>query len=230
MSRYPVSHLFSSVHFDLAASAFALTASLKKWGSEASFSGSLITGVQLFSLTALFDRALRLTLGKEGKKGEASFKTGAIHALLEEGLYAGVLLTQSSWWMIPRFGASLFTGMTAARSLLNRTHTASPKEGFSQDTRIGFAWAIARESLLLTLSPTYSQPLLVAADSAVFALSEVCPFQKSKAIPKFSGVWFSKVLSSAFFRATANTAALAKGITASLAQHLLFNASRTLPD
>lgn len=194
----------------------------------AGFLGSSFRGIQGFAISSIFDKTARFFLAANTQKEPSSIHTTLFHPIIEEAIYSGVLLTQSKAWMIPRFAAALFTGMTAARALTGWVSPERNKQGLTPDTKIGFLWAISRELLLLSF-PQSSIPLLFL-DSSVFALAEVCPTKEQPALPKFSSAWSYKVLSSAFFRLTANTVAKTHGIVASIAQHLLFNISRNLQE
>jgi len=213
----------SSKLFDL--SAYAIGGASFYWNpAGASFLNSSLRGVQAFAISSVFDKAIRSLLARNVQGELNSARTTLLDPFIEEAIYSGILLTQSDAWMIPRFAAALFTGMTAARTLTGRVTPEQNKQGFTPDTKISFLWAISRELLLLTI-PQSSIPLTLL-DSCVFALAEVCPKNEHLGLPKFSSAWSYKVLSSVFFRITANTVATTHGMAASIAQHLLFNISQ----
>lgn len=195
-----------------------------KTGSAGPFS----RGVQAFALVSIFDKAMRALFTNKARQQKTSFTETIAAPFIEEAAYSGVLLTQSKIWMIPRWAVALFTGMTAARSLTGRVTPQKDQQNFTLDAKIGFLWAIAREFLLWTLPASPALIVLTTLDSCVFALAEVCPKEDSRELPPFSGAWSYKVLTAAFFRFTANTAAKTQGIAAPLLQHLLWNISRAL--
>ncbi len=217
--------LVSSKNFDF--SAYVAAAASAYWGGTTGtcLIDSFLRGTQSFAIVSVFDKALRSLLVRNTEAQAISVKQTLVNPFVEEALYSGVLLTQSRMWIIPRFAASLITGMTAARSLTGRVTPEQNSQGLTPDTKIGFLWAISRELLLFSVaSPTLSA-VLIAADSCIFALAEVCPKQGEPDLPKFSSPWSYKVISSAFFRFTANRVAQTHGMVASIAQHLLFNIS-----
>jgi hypothetical protein len=215
--------------FHLSAYSVAAAASFYDWSSgETSVSSSLVRGAQLFAIASVFDRAVKYVLARHAKPENITPTTTLFAPFAEECMYSGVLLTQSIAWMIPRLAVAFFTGITAARSLTGRVTAEQNKQGFTPDTKIGFLWALSRELLLWTLPSPLLPSALIAADSCVFALAEVCPKTGHPEVPKFSREWSYKVLSSAFFRATANVAALTHGMVASIGEHLLFNISHAL--
>jgi hypothetical protein len=213
-----------SDRFDIGATAVAVGLTI------AGINSSLVRGLQCFSLANIADRAARRAIPSEVVKREPTLQNVLVNPLIEEAIYSGILLPQGPVWMIPRIGVALFTGMTAARALFGRVEPQQNAPGLTLDTKIGLAWSLAREVLCSALPSVYSIPLLVSADSIVFGLSEVCPSKEDPGPPQFSRVWYCKALSGAFFRATANTAALSFGIAASITQHLIFNFSRVLPE
>ena len=209
--------------FDLSAYAIA-GASYYLVPSGVNFVSSCFCGVQAFAISSVFDKAVRAVLVKNGQGEDYSARTMLFDPFIEEGIYSGVLLTQSNAWMIPRLLAALFTGTTAARALTGQATPEQNKKWLTLDMKIGFLWAISRELILLTI-PQSSIPLILL-DSCVFALAEVCPKNEHPGLPKFGPEWSYKVVSSAFFRVTANTVATMHGISASITQHLLFNISQ----
>lgn len=209
----------TSSRFDVAASLCASAAYFTKWGT-----GSLIKGLQAFTVVNCVDRLMRSALANDVPKAPTPFK-GIIVPFFEEGLYSGILLTNSKAWMIPRFASALILGMTALRGLVQPVTQGA---GFTLDTKLAFIWAMTREAILFSLPREYSLPLLLVADSATFALCEVCGTKDRPGPPKFSNPWIYKTISAAFFRAVANYVALEEGLPASITQHLLFNFSRSL--
>lgn len=208
------SKLFDFSAYSVAAASYFLAP------STANFVNSSLCGVQAFALSSIFDRAVRRAFVQNANGQQPSARMTLLDPLIEEAMYSGILLTQTNAWIVPRFFAALCTGTTAARALTSEQN----KQGITLDTKIGFIWAVSRE-LLLTTVPEPSIPL-IALDSCVFALAEVCPKGQHPGLSKFGRGWSYKVISSAFFRATANTVASSHGISASITQHLLFNISR----
>lgn len=187
---------------------------------------SSVHGLQAFAVSSIFDKIARSSLANNIQEAPNSIHATLLSPIIEEAVYSGILLTQSNAYLIPRFASALATGMTAARALTGPVTPKQNKQGFTIDTKIGFLWAISRE-LLLQLFPHSAIPLTLL-DSSVFALAEVSPPNNQPGLPKFSTPWLYKVLSSAFFRLTANTVATTHGIVASIIQHSLFNMSQTL--
>lgn len=216
----------TSKQFDVAISCVSVVSYFGGFGSSGTLSKSIWRGLQSFSVVSYVDLLARMVLAKNVEKKELSLSKGAMNAVAEEGVYSGILLTSNYAWIIPRFGAAVATGITAARTLVGKIEKESA--GLTLDSKIGLAWAAAREFLLLSFPEHYAMPLLIAADSIVFGLAEVCPSKENPGPPKFSRIWSYKVLSATFFRAVANVVALETGLVSSIAQHVLFNFSRTL--
>jgi len=215
-------HSPASKLFRLAAYSVAGASAIYEWSYGAP-TNSVLRGVQYFALTSVFDQAARYLLARNAKPQSNHICTVVFAPLIEECMYSGVLLTESASWLIPRWAAAFFTGVTAARALTGRVTPEQNKQGFTPDTKIGFLWSISREVLLQTLPAGWSFGTLLLADSCVFALAEVCPSAKTAELPKFQKEWTYKVLSAAFFRLAANTVAKTHGIAASITQHWLFN-------
>lgn len=193
------------------------------------FGRSILQGLKYGSLAMVVDRVMRALIAENVNKVEGSLEERVVSPLVEEGLYSGILATQSLAWSIPRFFAASLTSMTAARALMQEENSSQViKSKLTLDTKIGFVFAAVREVMLLTMTPAYSIPISVAADSIVFGLSEVCSSKKVKAPEKWSRNWSYKLLTSIFFRLTANTASQREGLLAATVQHLVFNFSRTL--
>lgn len=185
---------------------------------------SFIRGVQVFSIASIFDRAMRsLFLPENSSQKPCSLSMALTHPIVEESIYSGILSTQNRYFSIFRFGTALLTGMTAARALAGPVTEEDNKQGLTLDTKIGFVWAIVRETMTCAL-PSESFLFLNLADSFVFALSEVCP-KKGEAGLDVSAHWFYKVVFSAVFRFVHNEAARTNGIFTAMVSHLLFNFS-----
>lgn len=180
-------------------------------------------GVQSFAITLIFDKTVKALFARDVQASDISLQDAFVSPIVEEMMYSGILLTSSAAWMIPRFFVSLITGMTAARALTGRVTAEQNQEGLTLDTKIGVLFAVFREALACSLPVSTRSVVLVISDSCVFALSEVCPKEGVPDTPRFSSAWSYKVISSAFFRLTANTVAKAYGIAASITQHLSFN-------
>ncbi len=190
-----------------------------------SWSGNFfIQGIRGFALANLADRALRRMLLKKIEIKEEPILKGAASALIEEGLYSGILLTPGRWGTIPRFAVSLVLGATAARAVIK----ISPAK-ITRDNQLGFLWAVFREIAFTCLPTRIAIPFLIAEDSAVYGLSAVCP-TKSHSLIKHSPEWIYKSLSARMFRVVANSFALYAGFGSSAVQHLLFNFSRSFPE
>ncbi len=213
-------HSPASKLFRFAAYSVAGVSAVYEWTYGAP-TNSVLRGIQYFALTSIFDQATRYFLARNAKPQSNHICTVVFAPVIEEFAYSGILLTESSSWMIPRWAAAFFTGVTAARALTGRVTPEQNKQGFTRDTKIGFLWAISREILLLTLPAKLSFGTLLLADSCVFALAEVCPSTKTEELPPRE--WTYKVISAAFFRLAANSVAKTHGIAASLTQHWLFN-------
>jgi membrane protease YdiL (CAAX protease family) len=206
--------------FEVAATALAGASYYCNWGSGGKISENLFRGVQCFAISNGVDRLAQLIFPTNAKPAEAPFIGGMLHAVVEEIIYAGILQTENYLWMFPRFAFSLITGMRAVKGVVEIPQDAPAP---AIDLKIGFLWAIVREVLLQSLPKSYSTPLLIAADSSVFALIEIVPL---KSAPLEARRY--KALSAFFFRALANIAAQKTGLEASLTQHILFNISRSL--
>ncbi len=192
----------------------------------ASYAGNfLIQGTRAFALVNLADRALRNILLRKFETVKEPFFKGARDALIEEGLYSGILSTRSAGWAIPRFAVSLIAGATAARSQIEEIEAPH----FTLDNRVGFLWAVFRELSLWCLPARISIPFLIAEDSAIYGLGAVCP-TKNSALAVSSPVWMYKNLSARIFRVVAALITLHAGCGAAAVQHLLFNFSRSLPE
>lgn len=208
----------------LALSGLSLMGEYVSGGGNSSF----IRGVQFYTIATCIDRLSLYLFAPEAFNSNPRLINGVISAFTEEFLYSGILLSTSTFGMIPRLAAALFTGMTAARTLYGRAEI-NPKNGFTIDTKIGFAWALAREAIIWSFHESYALPFLILTDSAVFALAELSPSSNNNVPVKYTSPWVGKCISAYFFRMTANYAALRAGLGASLTQHLLFNLSRSYP-
>lgn len=215
--------LWISERFDFAIS---LLAAASFWIPHAGIGTLLIQGIRGFACANLADRVLRQIFLENKESREEPFLQGALHAVIEQGLYAGILQTRSSIWAIPRFATSLFLGATAARTF--EPFPSSLVSGISRDQRWGFVWAILREIASCYTPLKYFVPLLIAADSAVSGLCEVCPQKGRPFLPRYNAQWTYKVFSRAIFQAAANLAAVRAGFISAMVQHLLFNFSRSL--
>jgi len=215
--------LWTSERFDIALSLFAAASF---WIPHSGIGTLLVQGIRGFACANLADRVLRQIFLENRESCGESFYYGSVSAVIEQGLYAGILQTRSSVWAIPRVAISLFLGATAARAL--EPLPSSLVAGISQDQKWGFVWAILREIASSYTPLKYSVPFLVAADSAVSGLCEVCPQKGKPSLQKYSAQWTYKVFSRAIFQVTANLAAIRAGFISAIVQHLLFNFSRSL--
>ena len=220
---------WTSDRFDLAVSAFAM-ASL--FAPQLSYGQFLIKGMQGFAVANLADRCLRRYFLPPMDLPGNSVLPGSVSALVEEGVYNGLLNLQGAWGTIVRLPLSWVVGEAAGRSLLETEKKQDEKAGgFSAAAKIGALWAGFREIAFSWVPAPLSAPLLIGADSAVYALGEVCPKQNSVLrLPAFGREWTYKVLSAGIFRGVANFVGLQSGISAAVVQHILFNFSRALPE
>ncbi|PIS00709.1 MAG: hypothetical protein COT84_06155 [Chlamydiae bacterium CG10_big_fil_rev_8_21_14_0_10_35_9] len=220
----------TSLAFDLGTASFATILHFTGQASHKNVIGTISQGLKYFSIASAIDRIARLSLCKENTyPGQLSLKSGIMISVVEEALYSGILQSNSTLTLLPRFVTSLVLGMTATRGITRKAETTK----IGLDTKIGLVWAVAREILLHTLPMYYAAPTLTIADSIVFSLAEVCPPQnsdKNLTLEKYSSNWFYKVSSSFFFRITANVAVKNSGFLAALTQHTFFNISRSLPN
>ena len=119
----------SSKVFDLSAYVVVAASTYWSFSNGTRLIDGFFRGVQSFAIVSIFDKALRCLLARNVKAEVPSVKT-ILSPFIEETIWSGVLLTQSKIWMIPRFAASLITGMTAARSLTGRVATEQNRQGF----------------------------------------------------------------------------------------------------
>lgn|GEM_PF-2360457 len=215
---------WTSDRFDLAVSALAVASFFIP---QCEYGGSLVKGLQGFAMANLADRCLRrFFLPSFEKRGEPLL-AGAVNAILEEGIYGGILQIRAGWGALFRFPVSWALGESAARSIVS---VEEKPVGFSSAAKIGALWAAFREMLNWTPG-SVSTPLLIAGDSAVCGLIGVCPKKKAALrLPVLSREWTYKVLSGGVFRGIANCVAFQSGFLAAAVQHVLFNFSRSLPE
>lgn len=218
----------TSLSFDVAVTAVALTSCFVPWTPEKGTAASkILTGVRSFALANLADRYFRRLLPPVGKK-EPSLVIAIGSAVAEGVLYSVVLRTNTLKWAIPRFVASLVLGKIAAYTFYPPVNTTEKPTGFTKDTFVGFAWAVAREGL--TLVPgRFCSYLLIAADSVISGLVEVSPTSLNP-LPRFSYHWVYRSISACAFRAIADVARLYNGPVTAITQQVVFNISRALPD
>ncbi len=215
---------WTSERFDLAITALAAASF---WLPHAGAGTLLVQGLRSFACVNLADRVFqRIFLEVREKKGGPLLQ-GSIHALIEQGIYAGILQTTSPIWALPRFAVSLILGATAVRSL--DPSSIALAFGISRDNRWGFVWAIFREIASFFAPVKYSVPLLLAADSLISGFCEVCPLKGKLSLIQYETEWIYKVFSRTVFQGIANLLAIRMGFVSSLVQHLLFNFSRSFP-
>lgn len=188
---------------EIGSTVFAGASYCLDWGTGNRVTKNMVRGVQAFSVVNAVDRLARLSFPGNDGVAPGRLIHGLISVVLEEIAYAGILTSQSLYWLPLRIGTSFVLGMTA-----------------TQDIKIGLLFAVSRESIVRFLPTKFSKPLLVTADSIVFALIEPKPEHPEART--------YKAISSFFFRMIANTAAYETGIGASLTQHALFNLSRSI--
>lgn len=200
---------------------------------EESFIDAPLQGASVFSIVSIFDRIIKESFFKKVQPKEIPqeqrFSAVLTDPVLEELVYSGIFLTQSKYWTPLRFAFALVTGMTAARTFIKKDPKKGNKE-FTLDTKIGCIWAFCREAIVLS-TPNSFLPLNLL-DSCVFSLAELCPTKKelkeNPNLPNFDQGSYHKMISSFFFRLSANAVARTHGLAASITQHVLFNFSRSL--
>ncbi len=222
-----ISNTLTSTQIDLGLSAIAAASFFVPFSESGNY---LIQGVIGFALANLADRSLRWLLLDKSKHQQSNERLlhGIAFAVIEEALYSGILASQKMAWLIPRFLTSWALGSTAARTF--EPLEEKQNTGISRDHKRGFWWALIREAALMGAPIQYSTPLLLAADSVIFGLIEVCPNKESRPLPRYSKEWIYKSVSGAAFRAIGNIFALHAGMASAVVQHVLFNISRAYPE
>jgi len=227
MPGISLSNSLTGTQIDLGFSALAAASFFVPFSESGNF---IIQGIRGFALANLADRSLRWLLLDKSKHQQSHGRLlqGICYAVIEEALYSGILATQKMAWLIPRFLTSWALGSTAARTF----ESVGEKQniGISRDHKRGFLWGLFREAALMGAPIQYSTPLLLASDSVVFGLIEVCPNNESHPLPRYSREWIYKSVSGVAFRAIGNIVALHAGLASAVVQHVLFNISRAYPE
>lgn len=197
---------------------------------------SVKLGLYGFTAATLVDRSLRRMLTYPAKQEKFDISRSVIAcvfmigiAILEEGIYTGLLRTESTGWMtIPRFIVSAGIAKTAARALSSYDLTS---HRITPDTKLGFLWACSREIFLRTLPLPINIKANLAMDTVLYGLNEVSPSSTLQtSLTRYSSDWIYKLISGIAFRSIANATASYGGFIAPLTQHLCFNFLTLLPE
>jgi hypothetical protein len=189
-------------------------------------------GLQTFTALSFADRVISKAGGARFKlpiTGQESLLqgivTGIFSAIVEEGMYSGVLLTdqKSIGFAALRIATSFAIAMTASRSIRH----ANPNQQDLFDAIYGLGWAVCREIIVQKASPLTATIVMLVSNSLMFGIIERGKFSRD---PLQNYKFFSSVV----FRGICDLSAMnmqtlkRNSFVVPLTAHIIFNISRSL--